>query len=69
MTQEEFIRLSKKEVKWLNGRQEDQDVTTAWRSGYLYFRDLVKDSLHNDPYFIDRMEHLVEDDFLDEFED
>jgi hypothetical protein len=63
MKQKEFEELSKNEVKKLNGKQNDEDVTKAWRAGYLYAQELIR-SVYQDYYqdeFFDKIENFVED--------
>lgn len=69
MTQSKFIELSKIEVRQLNGEHENEDVTTAWRAGYLYAQSLIRKSFEKDDSmeFLDKVETFIEP-ILDEFE-
>lgn len=69
MTQEEFQELSENEVKELNGEQDNEDVTTAWRAGYIYAQLLIRKSFQEDYQveFFNKVEEFINDE-LDEFE-
>lgn len=69
MTQKEFQELSENEVKELNGEQDNKDVTTAWRAGYIYAQSLIRKSFQEDyqDEFFSKVENFIEDN-LDEFE-
>ena len=69
MTQEEFQELSENEVSELNGEQDNEDVTTAWRAGYIYAQLLIRKSFQEDYQveFFNKVEKFIED-YLDEFE-
>ena len=47
MTQKEFIELSEKEVLSLNGYSNDENVTEAWRGGYIYMREKLREFYQN----------------------
>ena len=69
MTQKEFQELSKNEVKELNGEHENEDVTSAWRAGYIYAQSLINKSFQSDYHdeFFNKVEEFINDE-LDEFE-
>lgn len=69
MTQEEFQELSENEVSELNGEQDNEDVTTAWRAGYIYAQLLIRKSFQEDYQyeFFNKVEEFINDE-LDEFE-
>ena len=69
MTQEEFQELSENEVSELNGEQDNEDVTTAWRAGYIYAQLLIRKSFQEDyqDEFFNKVEEFINDE-LDEFE-
>jgi len=64
MTQKEFVELSKREVKSLNGHQEQDNVLDAWRGGYEFARKeietLLKNEYHNE--FLTKVEAFIEQD-------
>lgn len=68
MTNKEFIELSKKEVKTLNG-SEAKEAQEAWRAGYNEARLFVRKCLNT--YYMDecitKLEEFSEGD-LEEFE-
>jgi hypothetical protein len=72
MTQKEFIELSEKEVLSLNGHSSDENVTEAWRGGYLYMREKLRkfyENMYQDEFF-EEIENLLEpeiNEFNDEF--
>lgn len=72
MTQKEFIELSEKEVLSLNGHSSDENVTEAWRGGYIYLREKLREfyeNMYQDEFF-EKMETILEseiNEFNDEF--
>lgn len=68
MNNKEFIELSKKEVKSLNG-SETEAAQEAWRAGYNYARMQVRKMMNT--YFMDecltKLEEMCEGE-LEEFE-
>lgn len=69
MEQKEFEELSVKEVESLNGEHENESVLQAWRAGYIYFQQKVKqasETLYNEE-FTDEMIERANDE-LDCFE-
>ena len=58
MTQKEFQELS-----------ENEDVTSAWRAGYIYAQSLISKSFQSDNQdeFFNKVEEFINDE-LDEFE-
>ena len=72
MTQKEFIELSEKEVLSLNGHSSDENVTEAWRGGYIYLREKLREFYENMNQcdFFDEIEIILEgeiNEFNDEF--
>ena len=69
MTQEQFQELSVSEVKQLNAMENNDDVTDAWRAGYIYAQEIIKKSFEEDTHniFLDKVEEFISDD-LDPFE-
>lgn len=67
MTNKEFIQLSEKEVKKLNGN-DNESAFEAWRAGYNYARKIVKKSINEDynSDFVDKMEEFSNEE-LEEF--
>lgn len=62
MTQKEFEKLSFEECKSLNGEQETEAVLEAWRAGYIYLQQKIKEmseTLYNND-FVDCAIELVE---------
>ena len=61
MTQKEFIKRSEREVKLLNGA-EDEEVFEAWREGYigakLEIEQYYKNSIDYDN-FINNLEEFI----------
>ena len=45
MTQIEFEQLSFEECKSLNGEQETEAVLEAWRAGYIFLQQKIKEML------------------------
>ena len=72
MTQKEFIELSEKEVLSLNGHSSDENVTEAWRGGYIYLREKLREfyeNMYQDEFF-EKIETIIEseiNEFNDEF--
>ena len=72
MTQKEFIELSEKEVLSLNGHSSDENVTEAWRGGYIYLREKLREfyeNMYQDEFF-EKIETILEgeiNEFNDEF--
>ena len=72
MTQKEFIKLSEKEVLSLNGHGSDENVTEAWRGGYIYLREKLREfyeNMYQDEFF-EKIETILEseiNEFNDEF--
>ena len=72
MTQKEFIDLSEKEVLSLNGHSSDENVTEAWRGGYIYLREKLREfyeNMYQDEFF-EKIETIIEseiNEFNDEF--
>jgi hemoglobin-like flavoprotein len=53
MTQEEFEKLSFDECKMLNGEHETESVLEAWRAGYIYLQQKIRqmaETMHNDEF-------------------
>lgn len=72
MTQKEFIELSQKEVLSLNGHSSDENVTEAWRGGYIYMREKLRKFYQNmyQAEFFENVEKILESkisEFDDEF--
>ena len=70
MKQEEFIHLSKKEVKQLNaGYNNLDDHAESWRGGYYFLLEEIEKSFRNDDHetFLNKIENIV-DQNLDIFE-
>ena len=70
MKQEEFINLSKKEVKQLNaGYNNVDDHAESWRGGYYFLLEEIEKSFRNDNHetFLNKIENIV-DQNLDIFE-
>lgn len=70
MTQKEFIELSEKEVLSLNGHSSDENVTEAWRGGYIYMREKLREfyqNMYQDEFF-ENVEKIIEDE-INEFND
>ena len=70
MTQKEFIELSEKEVLSLNGYSNDENVTEAWRGGYIYMREKLREfyqNMYQDEFF-ENVEKILEDE-INEFND
>lgn len=70
MTQKEFIELSEKEVLSLNGHSNDENVTEAWRGGYIYMREKLREfyqNMYQDEFF-ENVEKILEDE-INEFND
>lgn len=69
MKQQDFINLSIEEVAQLNGKQKDEDVTMAWRAGYVYLKEKLEKSFRNDFHedFLTNTEEIIDQD-LDVFE-
>lgn len=67
MNQSEFIELSAKEVKGLNGSSREETIE-AWRAGYNFARNFVKQKMAtcHMTEFIDEMEEFTNIE-LDEF--
>jgi hypothetical protein len=62
MTQREFIELSEKEVLTLNGHSSDENVTEAWRGGYIYLREKLREfyeNMYQDEFF-EKIEAIIE---------
>jgi len=57
MDNKEFIELSEKRVKSLNGSDKEESFE-AWRAGYIYFQNIVKKHIRHDHMedFLDKME-------------
>ena len=72
MTQKDFIELSEKEVLSLNGHSSDENVTEAWRGGYIYLREKLREfyeNMYQDEFF-EKIEIILEseiNEFNDEF--
>ena len=69
MTQKEFIKLSEKEVLSLNGHSDDDNVTEAWRGGYIYMTEKLRDfyeNMYQDEFF-EEIEKILESE-IDEFQ-
>lgn len=69
MTQKEFIKLSEKEVLSLNGHSDDENVTEAWRGGYIYMIKKLRkfyENMYQDEFF-DEIEKILESE-IDEFQ-
>ena len=64
MTNKEFILLSEKEVKNLNGSKHEKS-NEAWRSGYNYLANKIRESMQNDynDDFMTKMEEIAESEF------
>jgi hypothetical protein len=70
MTQKEFIELSEKEVLSLNGHSSDENVTEAWRGGYIYLREKLREfyeNMYQDEFF-EKIETILESE-INEFND
>ena len=70
MTQKEFIELSEKEVLSLNGHSSDENVTEAWRGGYIYLREKLREfyeNMYRDEFF-EKIEIILESE-INEFND
>ena len=70
MTQKEFIELSEKEVLSLNGHSGDVNVTEAWRGGYIYMREKLRqfyENMYQDEFF-EEVEKILEGE-INEFND
>jgi hypothetical protein len=69
MKQQDFINLSIEEVKMLNGEHKNEDVTMAWRAGYIFLKEKLEKSFRNDfnDEFMSKIEDIIEQD-LDAFE-
>ena len=70
MKKEEFIALSKKEVKQLNaGYNNVDDHAESWRGGYYFLLEEIEISFRNDDHetFLNKIENIV-DQNLDIFE-
>ena len=68
MTQKEFIKLSEKEVLSLNGHSDDENVTEAWRGGYIYMVEKLRkfyENMYQDEFF-EEIEKILESE-IDEF--
>lgn len=63
MTNKEFIELSEKEVKKLNGSTLEE-ACQAWRSGYNYLVRKIRESFENDfnDEFMAKMEDISDSD-------
>lgn len=57
MTQIEFEELSRKQVKELNGEQDNEAVLEAWRDGYLYVIEKMNE-ISDYREFVDLVEEL-----------
>lgn len=69
MTQKEFIKLSEKEVLSLNGYSDDENVTEAWRGGYIYMIEKLRkfyENMYQDEFF-EEIEKILESE-IDEFQ-
>ena len=70
MTQKDFIELSEKEVLSLNGHSGNENVTEAWRGGYIYLVEKLRkfyENMHQDEFF-DEIEKILESE-INEFND
>lgn len=69
MTQKEFIKLSEKEVLSLNGHSDDENVTEAWRGGYIYMIEKLRKFYENmyQEEFFEEIEKILESE-IDEFQ-
>ena len=70
MTQKEFIKLSEEEVLSLNGHSLDENVTEAWRGGYIYLREKLRgfyENMYQDEFF-EKIETILESE-INEFND
>jgi hypothetical protein len=67
MNNKEFILLSEKEVKKLNGSKHEESYE-AWRNGYNYLVNKIRQSFENDynDEFMTKMENIAMSD-LEEF--
>lgn len=64
MNNYEFIKLSEKEVKKLNGSESEQSYE-AFRAGYEHLRKIIQDKIntcHNSE-FLDEMEEIANTEF------
>lgn len=63
MTKNEFIELSEKEVKSLNGCN-NEETFESWRAGYIYAQNIVRESLNIDynGEFCEKMENFSNED-------
>ena len=59
MKNKEFIELSEKKVKELNGSKHEES-NEAWRSGYNYLAYKIRESMNNDDSdtFCNKMESI-----------
>ena len=60
MNNKEFIELSEKKVKNLNGSKHEES-NEAWRNGYNYLVNKIRESFENDynDEFMDKMEEIA----------
>lgn len=67
MTNKEFILLSEKKVKNLNGSKHEES-NEAWRAGYNYLAKKIRESFENDynDEFMNKMEDIAMNE-LEEF--
>ena len=65
----EFTEIAKKEVKQLNGSEENSSSIESWKAGYNYARRIILNSIENDfnEEFVDKMQNMTEIE-LDEFD-
>lgn len=70
INQKQFIELSKKRVKELNGEEENESVLEAWRDGYIYFQEALRKSFETDHQidFLEKVELSIYPE-LDSFDD
>jgi len=70
MQQNEFIDLSKEEIKKLNaGYCNQEQHSESWRGGYMYLLKKIEKSFRNDFHedFLTKIEEIIDQD-LDVFE-